>query len=87
MFPSNVEVSEQILLMAFRYAINRNTAAPGEVCRELKINWDKICSEFKRQIKEDIERQIRITDPGGDYYQRVSDDFISMLEWISNRDV
>lgn len=70
--------------MSFRYALNRNTAAPWEVCTYIKKYWKDIDIEFKRQIKEDIKREINMVEPNASYYDRVSNDWYELLDWIKD---
>lgn len=54
---NRIETTDQILLMAFRYALIRKTGAVNEVVRELKRNWDKLPQWMREQIRADIDRQ------------------------------
>jgi hypothetical protein len=77
-------MNQQILIMAFRYALNRNTAAPGEVCQVLKQYWSELDDWVKEQVESDIDREIRIKRSETSYYNKVSNDFIDMSKWIKS---
>ena len=87
-----IEVDTGILLFAFRYALNRNTTAPGFVSKYVKHYWRELGSEYRRQIEEDIERQIRVATESttssireGHWVDDVSDDWVELLRWIKRK--
>ena len=76
------KLPQTFLIMAFRYALNRNTSAPWEVSKYIKKYWKDIDSEFKRQIKGDIERQIRCSEDATHWVDQTSEEWFKLLEWI-----
>ena len=64
---STVEVDQHILLMAFRYALPRNTSAPSLVVRELQRHWDDLLPWMREQILYDVKRQKRLGSTYGSY--------------------
>jgi hypothetical protein len=82
---ATIDVDPTILLFAFRYALNRNTAAPWAVSVDIKRHWENLDQEFQRQVKEDIERQIKLSEGETAWHNQVSEDWIRLLEWINER--
>lgn len=72
-----IETTDQILLMAFRYALPRNTSAPDTVVTELLLHWDKLPEWMREQICEDIRKQrsLAVRSSSHDY----SDDWDQIL--------
>lgn len=58
---------EDIIVFAFRYALDRQTAASWIVIQELKEQWDKLDNDTQKQIIRDIDRII-YEDPYGEYH-------------------
>src|SRR5829696_6875080 len=49
------DVSADMLLMAFRYALPRGTTAPSEVAAELTRHWGSLPEWMRHQIVRDVE--------------------------------
>ena len=74
-----IETTDQILLMAFRYALPRNTGAPAQVVVSLRQYWSVLPPWMREQIHRDIRDQKRRSTIGehNDY----STDWDKVLEW------
>jgi uncharacterized membrane protein required for colicin V production len=81
-----IEVPVPVLIMAFRYALNRNTSAPWFVCEQIKIHWDFLGEEFQRQIKKDIEFQMRLTSKETKWANKLSEDWLTLRSWIMDKE-
>jgi hypothetical protein len=82
---SNLEVPVSILIFAFRYALNRNTAAAWVVSQELYKYWDELDKDFQKQIIRDIKTQIKISNPEAGRASKISDDWIKFLAWAEKK--
>ena len=51
----NINVCENVLLFAFRYAIEQTTGASNIIVREMLLNWELLSNEFKLQVVLDIK--------------------------------
>ena len=58
------EVTENIVVYAFRYALGRKTYAVGEVSDYLIENWHRFSKHTQSQIVEDIEKAIERGEAG-----------------------
>lgn len=71
---------EDIIVFAFRYALERQTAAPWVVIQELKEQWGRLEGDTKKQIARDIG-QIIHEDPDGKYHN--TDEWEQFLKEIA----
>ena len=79
------KLPQTFLIMAFRYALDRNTSAPWEVCQQLKKYWKDIDSEFKHQIKGDIEREAKFKEDAVHWIDQLSTHWIELLAWMAEQ--
>lgn len=67
---------EDIIVFAFRYALDRQTAASWIVIQELLEQWGRLENRTKEQILRDVERVIQ-EDPNGEYHN--TDEWVKFL--------
>ena len=58
------EVSEDMIMWAFRYALGRRTGAVTDVCDFLKANWKDLQNFTKLQIRDEIKHAIQMERVG-----------------------
>lgn len=56
---TTIPLPPYVLLYAFRYALGRETTAPGDIAALLMRHWDAMGEEFQKQIVRDIEHEYR----------------------------
>lgn len=83
----NLTVPQDILIMAFRYALTRRSTAAWSICGELKKHWEQLYPEFRKQIVRDILWEYpNILDknycPGTDILQPATE-FRNFLLWAT----
>jgi len=61
-----MEVREEILFYAFRYALGRMTYAVGDVSDCLIENWDRLSKNMKMHIIDEIKEAVRKGEAGMD---------------------
>ncbi len=84
-----IETTDMILLMAFRYALPRNTGAPMQVVNELMKHWDKLPEWMREQIMDDIMKQKALADRTSYddcYYHDYSEDWDVILARINEEE-
>ena len=60
-----INVSENILIYAFRYALGRKTYAVSDVVEMLETNWDLLSEYARKEIKYEIKEYKRIYESIG----------------------
>ena len=63
-FPT-YDVDETTLVFAFRYALGRQSTAPGHVVAELRRHWPRLNRWTQLQIKRDIQRAVECGEVRG----------------------
>lgn len=61
---NKLDIKEDILFMAFRYALGRRTYAVGEVVDSLKHNWEHLSQNIKDLVKREIVSAIQYNNAG-----------------------
>ena len=61
---TNLKVSENMVMWAFRYALGRRTGAVTDVIYILKMLWDKLSKFTKSQIHREIIHAIEMGTAG-----------------------
>lgn len=59
-----LKVTENMIMWAFRYTIDRNTGATYEVVEYLTKNWDNLSEFMQTQIKKEIKDQQKKVEVG-----------------------
>ena len=61
-------VSEHMVMYAFRYALGRKTGAVIDVVEFLKDNWTLFNDFTQKQIQDEIKKAIEFGQAGSDFY-------------------
>lgn len=61
-----MKLNEDILFMAFRYALGRATYVVNDVVETLILHWDEISVNMKKMIQDEIKDAIEKDNAGWD---------------------
>ena len=59
-----IQVDQNILIYAFRYALGRMSYSVSDVVEAIKENWDKINENAKNIITKEIQEAIKNNEAG-----------------------
>lgn len=57
-----IQIDENILVYAFRYALGRRTYAPTEIVKSILKNWDNLSIITKELFKDEIKEAYDLGD-------------------------
>ena len=59
-------VSENMIMWAFRYALGRRTGAVDSVINHLMKHWDRLAEQTQNQIKQEIATAVEMKMAGAE---------------------